>query len=328
MSDPHPETSTGDPTGATLAPGGSGPPDWGRIDFDPECPRCGYNLRGLERARCPECGLQFDWAVLIQRHVDRGAFLIEHAWRRRPLRSFAETAWRALFPWRFWRIVQIEESVCVPALLAFAALSFVLFLVVLHGLALAMVVMVRIVNYSAGNPWPTIAWSWQHPALFQLHLLGRWPLLGDWRYLLLSLGVACWSIGIALILGVCQQTLGRCRVRKMQIMRVVSYVMPPIYLWLIVVFHLIALALPRRMFFGFVPIALVDRELMRLGILEWSVTLFCALSTFSLQAICLALALERYLKLDRPWRVGIVATFVAALFSYTMVVCASVAIAG
>ncbi len=27
----------------------------------PVCPRCGYNLTGLNDARCPECGYEFDW---------------------------------------------------------------------------------------------------------------------------------------------------------------------------------------------------------------------------------------------------------------------------
>jgi len=28
---------------------------------DVACPRCGYNLRGMKRLRCPECGREFSW---------------------------------------------------------------------------------------------------------------------------------------------------------------------------------------------------------------------------------------------------------------------------
>jgi len=34
------------------------------IDYDLECPTCGYDLRGLTEQRCPECGCAFDLAAL------------------------------------------------------------------------------------------------------------------------------------------------------------------------------------------------------------------------------------------------------------------------
>jgi hypothetical protein len=41
-------------------------------DQDVLCPLCGYNLRGLPKARCPECGADFgEWANLaIRRYLN------------------------------------------------------------------------------------------------------------------------------------------------------------------------------------------------------------------------------------------------------------------
>ncbi|MBN1490967.1 MAG: hypothetical protein JXA69_13700 [Phycisphaerae bacterium] len=35
----------------------------GRSQAEPICPRCGYNLTGLEQDRCPECGTAFSCEV-------------------------------------------------------------------------------------------------------------------------------------------------------------------------------------------------------------------------------------------------------------------------
>lgn len=43
----------------------NGRPVWDRISFDLICPKCGYNLRGLESARCPECGHDISWEAMI-----------------------------------------------------------------------------------------------------------------------------------------------------------------------------------------------------------------------------------------------------------------------
>ncbi len=41
-------------------------PDWAA---SPLCPKCGYNLTGLSRPRCPECGQVFDWTEVRRQYL-------------------------------------------------------------------------------------------------------------------------------------------------------------------------------------------------------------------------------------------------------------------
>lgn len=90
------------------------------VKDDIPCPRCGYNLRELPRARCPECGLDFVWSKVIaaaQHQVD--SCLFEYQWQKRPVRSFLGTTVRLLMPRRFWRTVLITLPVRLPGLLLY-----------------------------------------------------------------------------------------------------------------------------------------------------------------------------------------------------------------
>jgi hypothetical protein len=43
-----------------------GKPGW-RIPIPPTCRKCGYNLTGLTKTRCPECGEPFTWGEVRRR---------------------------------------------------------------------------------------------------------------------------------------------------------------------------------------------------------------------------------------------------------------------
>jgi hypothetical protein len=66
------------------------------------CPLCGYNLRGLPEARCPECGGKFDWPDLLDPTRKLHPYLFEHH-PRRNIRSFIRTVIGGTFPRRFWQ---------------------------------------------------------------------------------------------------------------------------------------------------------------------------------------------------------------------------------
>ena len=120
-----------DGAGAKAQPDGSLPaeteaPDWSTLETDLHCPRCEYNLRMLTQARCPECGLVFDWQELIAAaERERECPIFEYQWQRRPVRSALYTVWLAVQPWWLWRTVKLEFEPRIGPLLVLAALAFV-----------------------------------------------------------------------------------------------------------------------------------------------------------------------------------------------------------
>ena len=86
-------------------------------------PRCGYNLRGLPQPRCPECGLDFDWAALAAaERLRRENPLFEYQWRYRPVHAFVTTVARTLWPPWLWRGVRLEVAPAIGPLLVFGLL--------------------------------------------------------------------------------------------------------------------------------------------------------------------------------------------------------------
>lgn len=99
-----------------------------------ECPRCGYDLRGMRAARaaaeqpdehamCSECGLRFAWIDVLDPARHNVPWLYEHTPRRRgrwPIIGWRR-AWatlvRTLAPWVFWRDVQLHARISIPRLL-------------------------------------------------------------------------------------------------------------------------------------------------------------------------------------------------------------------
>ena len=46
---------------------------------DAPCPRCGYNLRGVESSRCPECGGALELTLVGSSRVDLQACKLEYS---------------------------------------------------------------------------------------------------------------------------------------------------------------------------------------------------------------------------------------------------------
>lgn len=98
--------------------------------LSPECPRCGYDLRGAQparadagtdalpsRGRCSECGLDFAWIDVLDPARHNVSWLYEHAPRRRG--RLPSPAWRrayvtflrTLWPPAFWHKVTVHTRV-------------------------------------------------------------------------------------------------------------------------------------------------------------------------------------------------------------------------
>lgn len=79
-------------------------PGLAATDTGLRCPRCDYNLTGLTRARCPECGETFDWDAVRRAAANLPTIAFERArgWRKVP--AFFVTWATVLFtPWIFAR---------------------------------------------------------------------------------------------------------------------------------------------------------------------------------------------------------------------------------
>ncbi|MDX2199061.1 MAG: hypothetical protein SF069_08825 [Phycisphaerae bacterium] len=85
-----------------------GVPDWSAIDREITCSRCGYDLRTLREPRCPECGLQFEWHHIFDALFTVSPWLFEHQWRRKPVRSLIATLIASLRPRRYWTNLSIH----------------------------------------------------------------------------------------------------------------------------------------------------------------------------------------------------------------------------
>jgi hypothetical protein len=96
------------------------PPNWAAIQEEIHCPLCEYNLRGLIKPRCLECGYAFIWAELLE--IDRRLhpYLFEHH-PERPIWSFVKTVIGGLRPWKFWKSMHPAQPCRPTRLMRFAA---------------------------------------------------------------------------------------------------------------------------------------------------------------------------------------------------------------
>ena len=292
-----------------------GEPVWDLIDFELACPRCGYNLRMLTRPRCPECGLDFDWRAVLDRAAWTSDFLFEHHWRNRPIRSWFTTVWRSFRPFKFWRSVSIHERVEVPPLLFMLVGSILVFMAVLQGTAWLLSLLFSLLE--PANPFGSGAYSYAGPGTYgrlsgYLEALARWPLDDFEYYWPLPCGVLLTLVAALALLSSLRQTLGRCRVRTKQLLRVTAYISTPV-------------AVAAASFF---LLCVVLGELLQpdnastAAIVLVVTTLAAPILTLG---VFLASGLRCYLRLPRALLLGFTAAGVAVLFTLTASVVGSLA---
>ncbi len=85
----------------------------------PECPRCGYDLRGTAASwdnacpldgRCAECGLAFGWRDIFTEDALAPSWCVEFSSRRGLSRSMIATLGRSFVPWRFWTALRMTHT--------------------------------------------------------------------------------------------------------------------------------------------------------------------------------------------------------------------------
>lgn len=106
-------------------------PDWENAPLNLPCPRCGYNLRMLTLARCPECGLMFRWQEILDESNSRSKTngFFEFEWRRRPIGAFFYTLAQTLMPWLLWRRMPLAATPRIGPLLAMIPPTLLLLLI-------------------------------------------------------------------------------------------------------------------------------------------------------------------------------------------------------
>jgi hypothetical protein len=135
------------------------------VEHEPQCPRCGYNLRGtvatwpqygfcpLEGV-CTECGLHFEWANVYDPGRSEPAWCVEYIARRRLVRGCVLTAFRSVLPWRFWSRLRMHHRVRPRRLAAYVLFFLALWLVVYGGTQTAIVMAARQWSMNAAmNYW-------------------------------------------------------------------------------------------------------------------------------------------------------------------------------
>lgn len=284
-----------------------GVPDWDAINFDVTCVRCGYNLKMLEQPRCPECGLEFEWHRVINYHNSTSDFLFEHQWRRRPVRSLLTTWRRAFAPAAFWNRVSMFERVRVGPLLATIAISVVVFLLVFHGvawLAGKAILWVVVPGGMLSGPYFTPPGRFEEVGLL-LKDIGETPFEIDYEnYLWFPGGVLFSLLGALLLVVLLGDTLGKCRVRRVQVLRVFAYAALPAAVLQPLIMLGVAVGMQLWSDTARLPPPLWAVLLMLLAVLTVFVSAFGAY---------LALGFKHYLRIPRPWPVGLTAAFVGIL---------------
>lgn len=202
------------------------------IDETHTCPRCAYELSGETsrwsdscplRGRCPECGLEFEWAAVLTESRRRLDGLVEHS---KGVGQFFAWSWRTwrltLKPWRFWSVVELHHDVRVPRLLLWLALVLPVMHLINAKTTLAWYQFGSVLPSAPGwhlvNPFlhPVVAISgdWADtPYVFWM--IGSWPRTAWWLLLFAPL----WPVAL-LVMPI---SLRRARVRWAHVARAAVY---------------------------------------------------------------------------------------------------------
>jgi hypothetical protein len=280
MSAPDPCGPAASESCGTAAPGC---PDWSTLDIDLACPRCGYNLRLLPQARCPECGLEFDWAELIAATRQKlSCPLFEYRWRDRPIRSAVLTLWRALWPWRLWRSIPLALPPRVGPLVVLMLIAMVLLYTVIEGIdSLQCYLIVR--TWASSRPTPPF-----YRMVWGLALVHSRPVFGPPLLGLLTF----------VSLQVFRQTAHRYAVRARHLWRIVLLASIGMAGWQCIVYGV-----------GHLLILRPGPRSVIIGLPLWSVCV--PLVAF---ALSLGFGLTRHLQIRRGWLMALASVIIVQLF--------------
>jgi hypothetical protein len=260
----------------------------------------------LPHPRCPECGLEFDWNIVLNAAAWRSDYLFEHHWRTQPFSSWLKTMRHSLRPVKFWTSVSIHDRIHPGPLWFLLITSLFWWAVTFHGLAwLTAIAIEGTVNYlpqqtpPSNNPWMMLSQN--------LGALAESVINGSSLHLIAMLALAI--LGTLGLICILRQTLGRYRVRTLQILRVVGYSSTPFF----VVWAVLLLICTTQ---GLAVMYLAGPPWN--WVLSFSQILMLVIFVV-LQGFYIGAGLKHYLRLPRSYFIGMMAAFVGGLFGFTVV---------
>lgn len=137
----------------------------------PICPRCGYDQSGIVatwaeacplRGTCSECGLDFEWRLILRREILGPAWSIEHGLRPSPRRVVAAMC-RSARQERLWREFELAYQLRPRRLILLAVFSLALNHLVLAAILAVAGELVRVSQaWSAIRPLSFGLWAWPY----------------------------------------------------------------------------------------------------------------------------------------------------------------------
>ena len=280
-------------------------PNWAEITTEPQCPLCEYMLRGLNVARCPECGFRFNWPEVLDASKREHPYLFEHH-PKRNVWSYFKTVTGAMRPRRFWSLLHPVQYGSTRRLLIYHFVSLA---------ALATIVLITpavfIMVFAALEPYTPRFQSyqfsrppyWDYVGDALLRMYSRWR---SQRVFLNGLLVAClWPWTAFLALQVFQISMRKAKVKSIHVLRCVVYALDH---W--VTTAVWTLALSCIFIFGVVDM-FTQTYLPIPGPPE--ITLMCAACVVMLHTYRLGVAYRRYLRFDHAMPVAISAQLITLL---------------
>jgi len=283
-----------------------------------ECPRCGYDLRGIVSTwneRCPlqgtcsECGLEFEWVHTFKQ--SEHPWLFEYQWRRRPLSSFVRTFGHALRPWRLWREIDLFHPVRPRPLIAMFIIAILFVFVFDYGCILLHI------------------YSWADSWLWFYSLVEVWERVE--KHLTTAAALA-WIVLVSSLALLLPDSLRRARVRPIHLLRIALYaaIAVSVLVGVVVSIHSVtywevpAFWIPVQDAFKMLgrPMAILLRPILGRGAINHAegATVLYALLPAALVLPYWYWACARYLRLKRPLAVT------AALGAITSLILIAIAI--
>lgn len=281
-------------------------PNWAEITTEPQCPLCEYMLRGLNVARCPECGFRFEWAEVLDASKREHPYLFEHH-PERNIWSYFKTVMGAARPRRFWSQLHPAQYGSRRRLLIFLFLGLAaLITIALITPAIFIMILAALEPYSP-----------RYQSFYRYSRPPYWDLVGDallaaysrWRTQRLFLNgllvAVTWPWIAFLALQVFQISMRKAKVKSIHVLRCVIYALDHwviIRVWILVVSSILIFEVVDMYRLTYMPLP---------G--PAAISVACASFVVVLHTYRLGVAYGRYLRFDHAMPVAISAQLITLL---------------